>query len=215
MTNAPGASAPFARRAATAPLLRRLEFAPLAALVVGLLVLLLLGWWLTGTSSSDLNRSSSAMREAQSAASDHAAAMRGLVRRLSAGAGPSGTPSAAAQQLIDGAARLDNLALLLGNQAALLGPHPGQSVRTDVTFVHHTGDAVVAEAEAVIAHGQAMRDQAAVIGGLARSESSATADDALLLEEGATQLIDAGERARRAGVLLQQSGSQFMRSLGR
>ncbi len=121
-----------------------------------------------------------------------------------------------AQAMIADAARLDATASLLANQAQLLGQHPGQSVRSDLAYIHGAGDALVAEGDRLVAHGTAVRTHAAAMEALAQTNETDIAQaDAALLRDGADRITDAGERTRSIGLALRQVGERFMRSLGR
>jgi hypothetical protein len=121
-----------------------------------------------------------------------------------------------ARIMIADAARLDDLARLIGNQAALLGRHPGQTVRSDLGFVHSTGEGLVDEGDELVTHGLAMREHGLAMEELARaSETDIPAADGALLRKGADRLVDAGQRTRNIGALLRSVGEQSMRGLGR
>jgi hypothetical protein len=121
-----------------------------------------------------------------------------------------------AQQMIADAATLDDTARTVGNQAALLGAHPGQAARIDLSFVHSTGAGLVAAGEQLVAHGAAMREHALAMEQLARlSDTDIAPTDVALLRDGADRVTDAGDRMRSVGGLLERVGEQFMRSLGR
>jgi len=111
-----------------------------------------------------------------------------------------------AREMVADASRIETTARMIESQARLLGEHPGQAVRSDLSFVHDTGTALMAEGNELETHGQAMREY-----GLA----DAAPADAALVRADADGLINAGVRTRTVGVALQQMGDQFMRSLGR
>ncbi len=110
--------------------------------------------------------------------------------------------------------QLANLAMILANQARLLGPTPAEHARIDGSVVHTTGNAVVSEAEALAAHAEAMRAHARAIDGLTAGSDTPPISPTLLREQ-ATALTAAASKGTRVGRLLQQAGDQFMRSLGR
>ncbi len=177
--------------------------------------------WAQQSTANDLRRAQGEFTATRAAVVSHAAVMRAQGERLLATAQRS--TSAHRQHWIDDAgkmtadaARLDDTARLLGNQGALLGMHPGQSVRSDLSFVHSAGDALISEGKQLVAHGRAMREHALAMEELARtSETDITPADVALLRDGAQRISDAGERTRSVGALLSQVGGQFMRSIGR
>ena len=121
-----------------------------------------------------------------------------------------------ARQMVADASRVETTARMIDSQARLLGEHPGQAVRSDLSFVHDTGNALVAEGDELVTHGQAMREHGLAMAELARaSETDIAPADAALLRDDADRLIDAGVRTRTVGAALQRMGDQFMRSLGR
>jgi len=121
-----------------------------------------------------------------------------------------------ARQMIADASRLEITAKLIESQARLLGEHPGRTVRSDLSFVHDAGDALVAEGDGLATHGQAMREHGRAMEELAGvSETDIAPADAALLRDGADRLVDAGVRTRTVGAALQRVGDQLMRSLGR
>ena len=173
------------------------------------------------STAAELQRAHDELGVTREAVVAHAAAMRAQSDRLMVTAQRSS--SAHRQHWIDDAsgmateaARLDDTARLLGNQAALLGEHLGRSVRSDLSFVHSAGDALVSEGDQLLVHGRAMREHAIAMEEFARSsETDITPADVALLRDGADRLTDAGERTRSVGILLSQVGEQFMRSIGR
>ena len=152
----------------------------------------------------------------------HASVMRAQGEGLLASTRASTSPHrdhliADAQAMIADAARLDATASLLASQARLLGQHPGQSVRSDLAYIHGAGDALVAEGDQLVAHGRTVRQHATAMEMLAQTtaEADIAATDAALLRDGADRMTDAGERTRSIGMALRRVGEQFMRSLGR
>lgn len=158
---------------------------------------------------------------ARTAIAAHAQVMRTQGEALVAAAQSSTSPYrddviADAQSMIADAARLDGTVSLLANQARLLGQHPGQSVRSNLTYIHQTGDALVAEGDQLVAYAATIREHAAAMDALAGSGAAdIVSRTAALLRDGAGRLIDAGQRTRSIGVTLGQAGDRFMRSLGR
>ena len=171
--------------------------------------------------ANDLQRAQGELVATRAAVVSHAAAMRAQSDGLLATARRSTSVHRQhwiddARQMATEAARLDDTARLLGNQAALLGEHPGQTVRSDLSFVHTAGDAIVSEGDQLLAHGRAMREHALAMEEFARSsETDITPADVGLLRDGADRILDAAERTRSVGTLLTQVGEQFMRSIGR
>lgn len=151
----------------------------------------------------------------------HATTMRGQGERLLQATTSSVSPhrdhwTSDARHMIADASRLETTAKLIESQARLLGQHPGRTVRSDLSFVHDAGDALVAEGDGLATHGQAMREHGRAMEDLARvSETDIAPADAALLRDGADRLIDAGTRTRVVGAALQRVGDQFMRSVGR
>ena len=119
-----------------------------------------------------------------------------------------------ARQMVADGARLETTARMIDSQTKLLGEHPGQAVRSDLSFVHDTGTALVAEGGELVTHGQAMREHE-----LAELASVSDADLApagtALVSADPGRLIDAGVGIRTVGAALQLMGDRFMRSLGR
>lgn len=155
------------------------------------------------------------------AISAHATAMRGQGERLIRAAPSSVSVHrdhwiGDAREMIADASRLETTARMIDSQARLLGRHPGQTVRSSLSFAHDAGDALVAEGAGLMVHGQAMREHGRAMVERARvRETDITTADATLLSAGADRLIDAGVRTRTVGEALQRVGDQFMRSLGR
>ena len=111
---------------------------------------------------------------------------------------------------------LETTERMIESQARLLGEHPGQAVRSDLSFVHDTGSALVSEGDELVIHGQAMREHGLAMAELARASGTDIAPaDAALLRDDADRLVDAGVRTRTVGAALERMGEQFMRSLGR
>ena len=116
-----------------------------------------------------------------------------------------------ARQMVADASRVETTARMIDSQARLLGEHPGQAVRSDLSFVHDTGNALVAEGDELVTHGQAMREHGLAMAELARaSETDIAPADAALLRDDADRLIDAGVRTRTVGAALQRMGDQFI-----
>jgi len=151
----------------------------------------------------------------------HATAMRGQGERLLQATTSSVSPhrdhwTSDARRMIGDAARLETTAKLVDSQTRLLGSHPGQTVRSNLSFIRDAGDALAAEGEGLITHGEAMREHGRAMEELARvNETDIAPADAALLRDGAERLIDAGTRTRAVGAALQRVGDQFMRSVGR
>ena len=148
---------------------------------------------------------------AQEMAASHATTMRTQGVRLLQATTGSTSPHrdhwvTDARRMVADGSRLETTARMIDSQTRLLGEHPGQAVRSDLSFVHDTGTALMAEGNELETHGQAMREY-----GLA----DAAPADAALVRADADGLINAGVRTRTVGVALQQMGDQFMRSLGR
>lgn len=171
--------------------------------------------------ANDLQRAQGELAATRDTVVSHAAAMRVQGERLLATAQRSTSAHRQhwiedSRQMTADAARLDDTARLLGNDGALLGMHPGQSVRSDLSFAQSAGAALVSKGEQLVVHGRAMREHASAMDDLARaSETDITAADAALLRAGAERISEAGERTRYAGALLSRVGAQFMRSIGR
>ncbi len=173
------------------------------------------------STANDLQRAQGELTATRATVVSHAAVMRAQGERLLATAQRSASAHRQhwiddARQMTADAARLDDTARLLRNQGALLGMHPGQSVRSDMSFVQSAGAALVSEGEQLVVHGRAMREHASAMDDLARAgETDITPADAALLRAGAERISEAGERTRSVGGLLSQVGGQLMRSIGR
>jgi len=158
---------------------------------------------------------------ARSAIAAHATVMRTQGEALVAAAQSSTGPNRDhvildAQSMIADAARLDATASLLASQARLLGEHPGQSVRSNLAYIHETGAALVTEGDQLVAQAAAVRDHAAGMEALAGAGGDdIVARSITMLRDDADRLADAGQRTRSIGAALSQVGEQFMRSLGR
>ena len=169
----------------------------------------------------ELEQAQAQLVEARVTVTAHATTMRTQGARLLAVAQGSKSAHQAhwtddARAMIADAARLDATVSLLAAQAALLGEHPGASVRSDLGYVHTAGNALVAEGEQLAAHARSMREHSLAMEELARtSETDIAQSDAALLRDGAERVSDAGERTRSIGVALRDVGTQLMRSLGR
>lgn len=167
---------------------------------------------------SDVAVSEQVLSDASRAIAAHADSMRDEATELR-GAAAAGTAQrdglTREADLMDAEqAQLANLAMILANQAWLLGPTPAAHARMDVSVVHTTGNAVVSEAGAVAAHAEAMRAHARAIDGLTAGSGAPPISLTLLGEQAAALTATAGD-GDRVGRLLQRAGDQFMRSLGR
>jgi hypothetical protein len=173
------------------------------------------------TTEETLAGAQAELRATRDAMSAHATTMRSQGEQLLQLTTSSESPhrdhwTSDARQMIADASRLETTARLIDSQARLLGAYPGSTVRSDLSFIHSVGDGLVAEGDGLVTHGQAMREHGLAMEELARvSETDITAADAALLRSGADQLVDAGQRTRSVGSLLQSVGDQLMRSLGR
>lgn len=166
---------------------------------------------------SDVAVSEQVLSDASRAVATHAESMRIEATGLRAAAAGTAQRDGLTREadLMDAEqAQLANLAMILTNQARLLGPTPAQHARMDVSLVHTTGNAVVSEAEALAAHADAMRAHARAIDGLTAGSDTPPISPTLLREQAAALTATAGE-GDRVGRLLQRAGDQFMRSLGR
>lgn len=168
--------------------------------------------------SSDVAVSEQVLSDASRAVAAHADSMRdeatGLRGAAAAGTAQRDGLTREADLMDAEQAQLANLAMILRNQALLLGPTPAAHARIDVSVVHTTGNAVVSEAGAVAAHAEAMRAHARAIDSLTAANGVPPVSLTLLREQAAAPTATAGE-GDRVGWLLQQAGDQFMRSLGR
>lgn len=193
--------------------------------IAGAVVVVLLIWAAALSSARGqedaLIRAQADLAVARDAISSHAVTMRTQGQRLMQVTQRSTSPHREhwvgdAQTMITDAARLDDMARLIGNQAALLGGHPGQTVRSDLGFVMSAGEGLVAEGDQLVTHGRAMREHGLAMEELARaSETDIPPADAALLREGADRLVEAGQRIRNVGALLRSVGEQNMRGFGR
>lgn len=167
---------------------------------------------------SDVGITQAVLSDASRAVAAHVETMRdgatALRRAAAVGSTGPGGSAAEADRMDAERGQLANVAMILGNQAALLGPEPGRQARPDVHFVHTTGDAVISEANELAAHAKAMLTHAAALDGLAEPNGVRAIDTVLLRRQSATLSATATEMTR-VGRLLQQAGDQFMRSLGR
>ena len=194
---------------------------PIAGAAAVVVLLFAAALWAEASTEQALAGAQADLAATRGVISSHAATMRAHGQRLLEVTQASTSLHRAhwvgdAQQMLADAARLDDTARLIGSQAALLGQHPGQTVRSDLSFVHSTGVGLVAEGDQLVMHGQAMREHALAMEELGRvSETDIATADADLLRDGADRLVDAGERTRAVGALLRSIGEQFMRSLGR
>lgn len=177
--------------------------------------------WAQQETARELEQAQAQLGETRTTITTHASVMRAQGEGLLASTQGSTSPHrdhviADAQAMIADASRLDATASLLASQARLLGQHPGQSVRSDLAYIHGAGDALVAEGDQLVAHGRTVRQHAAAMEELAQTGAAdIAATEAALLRDGADRVTDAGERTRSIGMALRRVGEQFMRSLGR
>ncbi len=114
----------------------------------------------------------------------------------------------------DGASMLA-LAQRLRSSAAMLGSHPTQRGSVDLSLYRAESVALVSEGKAMEEHGHAMVAHAQYMAELARQPGSGISEeDVRLMEDGATGMVDAGQRARVVGERLTAFVEQMRRSLG-
>lgn len=107
------------------------------------------------------------------------------------------------------------LARRLRSSAAMLGSHPTQRGSVDLNLYRAESVALVSEGKAMEEHGKAMVAHARYMADLARDPGSGiTLEDVRLMEEGATGMVDAGQRAKTVGERLAAFVEQTRRSLG-
>lgn len=178
-------------------------------------------FWAQEGTARELEQAQTTLTMTRATITAHASVMRVQGERMLASAQSSKRPHrehwiADAQAMIADATRLDASASLLESQARSLGEHPGQSVRSDLAYIHGAGDALVVEGDQLVAHAATVRTHAGAMEVYAQdTETGIGPADAALLREGADRILDAGERTRSTGTALRQVGEQFMRSLGR
>ena len=198
---------------------RRFGLPRLATAGVSAIVLIAVGAVaMQRTGPSDVETTQQVLSDASRVVAAHIETMRGEVKALRAAAAAVSARSAGlaadADRMDTEQGELANLTMILKNQAALLGPTPQQHARQDIAFVHTTGNTVISEADEVATHAKRMLVRAAALDGWAETNAVRAIDTALLRQETATLSATAAGMTR-VGRLLQQSGDQLMRSLGR
>lgn len=211
-----------ALRGAPAPPLVTRRRAIVALVAIGALALVVLGAprllaWPTETDSGNV---AEVLLATANDVERHATAMIDHGKRLEEKARASAGPNrehwiSDGQHMQADGDTMRALARRLRSSAAMLGSHPTQRGSIDLNLYRAESVALVNEGKAMEEHGRAMVAHAQYMASLAREASSGiTLEDVRLMEEGATGMVDAGQRAKAVGERLGAFVEQMRRSLG-
>lgn len=160
------------------------------------------------------------LRAAAVAIDEHAATMTADAERLAQVARSAGGPDQAvwlarAQHMSSDAESLHAFARRLRASAAALGDEPARRVNASANTLATHAQLLTADAQATIAHGRAMMDDATYLATLATPGRTVTEADAAVVRVNAMRIVDAGERTLRIATRVNAGADQLQRAFGR